>query len=90
VTAELAVGPVLDDQEWADVAYSRISDDRSGEGANLTQQRKAITQGAADEGRTITHWFEDTSRSAFKPGVVRDDFEKLLQACAAHAVRRGP
>jgi site-specific DNA recombinase len=76
--------------EWADVAYTRISDDRTGEGASPVRQRREIKRAVADEGRTIPDdkWFEDLSKSAFRPGVVRDGFERLLLACEEHPVRR--
>ena len=77
-----------DDAEWADIGYTRISDDRTGTAASPARQKRAITDEAAAEGRTITRWFQDLSKSAFKPGVIRPDFEALLEACAEHPVRR--
>jgi DNA invertase Pin-like site-specific DNA recombinase len=74
--------------EWADIGYTRISDDRTGEAASPARQRRKITDAVADEGHAITHWFEDLSKSAYKPGVVRADFEELLKACEEHPVRR--
>ncbi len=80
--------PADDDTEWEDIGYTRISDDRTGTAASPARQKRAITAEAAAEGRTITHWFQDLSKSAFKPGVIRPDFEALLEACAEHPVRR--
>jgi DNA invertase Pin-like site-specific DNA recombinase len=77
-----------DDAEWADIGYTRISDDRTGVAASPARQRKAITELAAAEGRTITQWFEDMSKSAYKPGVIRPEFNAMLEACAEHPVRR--
>lgn len=74
--------------EWADVAYVRISDDRSGENSSPLMQRRKITEEARNEGRVIEHWFEDLSKSASKPEVVRDGFDDLLKACLAHPIQR--
>lgn len=76
--------------EWADIGYTRISDDRTGEAASPARQRRQITRTAADEGITIgpRQWFEDLSKSAYKPGVIRPKFEALLKACEDHPVRR--
>jgi DNA invertase Pin-like site-specific DNA recombinase len=74
--------------EWADVAYTRISDDRTGVAASPARQRREIKAAAADDGRAIGHWFEDLSKSAYKPGVVRSGFEALLEACQRYPVRR--
>lgn len=75
-----------EDGEWADIGYLRISDDRTGEAASIKRQRQQITDAAGREGRAITHWFEDESKSAWKPGVVRPGFGALLAACAEHPV----
>jgi site-specific DNA recombinase len=82
--------PAADDDagEWADIAYTRISDDKTGVAASPARQKRAILATAAEEGRTIHHWFEDLSKSAFRPGVVRERFDALLAACAEHPVRR--
>jgi site-specific DNA recombinase len=77
-----------DPADWEDVAYSRISDDRTGVAASPARQRREIKSAAADEGRTIGRWFEDLSKSASKPGVVRPDFDALLDACQRYPVRR--
>jgi site-specific DNA recombinase len=76
--------------EWADIGYTRISDDRTGEAASPARQRRQITTAATEEDRTIgpDQWFEDLSKSAYKPGVVRPKFEALLKACEEHPVRR--
>jgi DNA invertase Pin-like site-specific DNA recombinase len=85
MTAELV--PVGDDAaEWEDIAYTRISDDRTGVAASPARQRRAITAEAAGEGRAITHWFEDLSKSALKG--PRPAFDALLAACEQHPVRR--
>ena len=78
----------LDDDEWADIGYTRISDDRTGVAASPARQRREITRATADEGRAIGRWFEDLSKSAFRPGVIRPAFEELLAACEQHPVRR--
>jgi DNA invertase Pin-like site-specific DNA recombinase len=88
VTAAPDLVPADDAGEWEDIAYTRISDDRTGVAASPARQRKAITAEAAGEGRAITHWFEDLSKSAFKPGVTRPAFDALLAACAERPVRR--
>jgi DNA invertase Pin-like site-specific DNA recombinase len=88
MTAAPDLVPADDADEWADIAYTRISDDRTGVAASPARQRKAITELAADEGRTITHWYEDLSKSAYKPGVIRPAFDAALEACAEHPVRR--
>jgi site-specific DNA recombinase len=82
-----SVSPDLAD-EWADVAYTRISDDRTGVAASPARQRREIKAGAAEEGHAIRHWFEDLSKSAYKPGVVRPEFDALLAACQRYPVRR--
>jgi DNA invertase Pin-like site-specific DNA recombinase len=90
MTAELALVPAAADDadEWADIGYTRISDDRTGVRASPVRQRREITRAAGDEGRQIGRWFEDLSKSAYLPGVVRPAFEQLLEACEAHPVRR--
>jgi site-specific DNA recombinase len=87
MTAELALA-ADDAAEWEDIGYTRISDDRTGVAASPARQRRAITAEAAAEGRAIVHWFEDLSKSAYQPGVVRLAFEALLAACAEQPVRR--
>ena len=42
-----------------------------------------ITAEAAAEGRAITHWFEDLSKSAFKPGVVRARVRRAARSLRA-------
>lgn len=76
------------DVDWADVAYSRISDDRTGVNASPARQRREVGQAAARDGHEIGHWFEDLSKSASKPGVVRPGFDDLLDACRRYPVRR--
>jgi DNA invertase Pin-like site-specific DNA recombinase len=90
VTAEPYLRLVQDDDasEWEDIGYTRISDDRTGVAASPARQRRAITAEAAAEGRAITHWFEDLSKSAYKAGVVRPQFDAMLDACQQHPVRR--
>jgi DNA invertase Pin-like site-specific DNA recombinase len=89
MTAALHLVPADDDTaEWEDIAYTRISDDRTGVAASPARQRRAITELAGDEGRTIGHWFEDLSKSAYKAGVVRPAFDAALEACQEHPVRR--
>jgi len=88
VTAGLRLAPADDAAEWADIGYTRISDDRTGVAASPARQRKAITELAASEGRTIHHWYEDLSKSAYRPGVVRPAFDAALEACAERPVRR--
>ena len=74
-----AVEPLPDDEaEWEDIGYTRISDDRTGVAASPARQKREITEAAADEGRQIGRWFEDLSKSAFQPGVIRPAFEELL------------
>jgi DNA invertase Pin-like site-specific DNA recombinase len=77
-----------DDAEWADIGYTRISDDRTGVAASPARQKREITRTAADDGRVIGRWYQDLSKSAFKPGVTRPQFEELLAACEQHPVRR--
>jgi len=89
MTAGLALVPPADDEEeWADIGYTRISLDRTGVAASPARQRREITRTAADEGHQIGRWFEDLSKSAYLPGVTRPAFEALLEACEAHPVRR--
>jgi DNA invertase Pin-like site-specific DNA recombinase len=88
VTAEALPADDGDAAEWEDIGYTRISDDRTGVAASPARQRKAIAAEAGAEGRAIGRWFEDLSRSAFRPGVVRPAFDALLAACAEHPVRR--
>jgi DNA invertase Pin-like site-specific DNA recombinase len=80
-------GGVLAD-EWADIGYTRISDDRTGVAASPARQKRRTNEAATDDGRHIEHWFEDLSKSAHKPGVIRPAFEALLEACEEHPVRR--
>ena len=74
--------------EWADIGYTRISDDRTGVAASPARQRRKISDTAAGDGRAIGHWYEDLSKSAYKPGVIRPEFEALLKACEQYPVRR--
>ena len=78
----------FDEDEWADIGYTRISDDRTGVAASPARQKREIKRATADEGRVIGRWFEDLSKSAFRPGVIRPAFEELLAACEQHPVRR--
>jgi site-specific DNA recombinase len=87
-SAELHLAPAAEEVEWADIGYTRISDDRTGVAASPARQKQAITAEAAAEGRTITNWFEDLNKSAFRPGIIRPQFEAALAACATHPVRR--
>ena len=82
------LGLSLDGEEWADIGYTRISDDRTGVAASPARQRREITRTAADESHQIGRWFEDLSKSAYLPRVTRPAFEALLEACEAHPVRR--
>lgn len=86
--ADLAPAPAdAEAAEWADVGYTRISDDKTGVAASPARQKRAILAMAAEEGRTIHHWFEDLSRSAYSGGA-RPAFDALLEACEEHPVRR--
>ncbi|MGH3277125.1 MAG: recombinase family protein [Streptosporangiaceae bacterium] len=86
--AEALVLGLDEAEEWADIGYTRISDDRTGVAASPARQRRKITEEAAGEGYPVGRWFEDLSKSAYLPGVVRPAFEALLEACEAHPVRR--
>ena len=88
MTADLYLVPADDDEEWADLGYTRISDDRTGVAASPARQKRRITEEAAEEGHPIGRWFQDLSKSAFKPGVIRPAFDALLEACELHPVRR--
>jgi hypothetical protein len=66
-------------------ATPRISDDRTGVAASPARQRREITREAAAEGKTITHWFEDLSRSPGERCLTRH----IARFCPASPVGAG-
>lgn len=59
-------------------AYLRISLDPNRESISPERQRHQIEEHATRRGDTITDWFEDRHRSAWRRGVRRPAFEQLL------------
>jgi site-specific DNA recombinase len=64
--------------------YTRISDDRTGEGAGVKRQREACDKLAAERGVDVVAYFEDNSRSAMHG--VRPQYAAMLAAVERHEI----
>src|SRR5690606_10504969 len=62
--------------------YLRISDDRDGTQTATERQREACEAFAATHGLVVADVFEDVDTSAYRRGVTRPEFERLLTAVA--------
>lgn len=63
--------------------YTRLSSDPTGEQTATARQRAACLAFADIRGWEVVHVYEDVDLSAYKRGVVRPDYEALLEAVAA-------
>src|ERR1044071_1519532 len=60
--------------------YLRISDDRDGNQEATTRQRADCAKFAAAQGWEVVDVYEDVDLSAYKRGVKRPEFERMLEA----------
>src|SRR5436309_4558704 len=60
--------------------YTRLSHDRTGEQTATTRQERACRSFAALREWNVVEVFEDVDASAYKVGVVRPAYERMLAA----------
>ncbi|MBM4415220.1 MAG: recombinase family protein [Chloroflexi bacterium] len=66
--------------------YLRISEDRDGQQTATDRQREDCLRFAASRGWEITDVSEDVDFSAYKRGVRRPEFERMLEAVHSGAI----
>ena len=66
--------------------YLRISDDRDGTSTATSRQLEDCRRLAEGRGWSVSDIFQDSDLSAYKKGVVRPEFERMLQAVKAREV----
>lgn len=63
--------------------YTRLSDDQQGTSTGIDRQRESCLQMAASRGWTVVEQYSDSDLSAFRRGIVRPGFERMLDDAGA-------